>query len=338
VSHDAALVVLSEEPFNAETRLSGMSGLLVPTSQFYVRSHFAMPNGPDRVVVDGAVRSRLTLTVDEIRTLPARTLAVTIECAGNGRALFEPPVRGEQWGLGAVGTAEWKGTPLRAVLERAGPTRSAIEVLCAGADAGDVPDLGRRAAFERALPVSKALHEDTLLAYEMNGEPLTREHGAPLRLLVPGWYGMASVKWLSRLTLLERPFRGFFQHDRYVIDGRPLTAMATRAIIAWPQDGDVVVRGAQIVRGYAWSGETPVLSVEVSLDGGSSWDRADLIGEPRPYVWREWSHPWDARDVRAVTLLARAYDASGHGQPDQARRNQLGYANNSIQRVRVRVG
>ncbi|OLC58840.1 MAG: hypothetical protein AUH85_00115 [Chloroflexi bacterium 13_1_40CM_4_68_4] len=338
MSRDAALVVLSEEPLNAETRLSAMNGPVVPTPRFYVRSHFAIPHGPERLVVAGAVRSPQTLTLEEIRALPERTLTVTLECAGNGRASFEPRVRGEQWGLGAVGTAEWKGTALRTVLERAGPTRSAIEVLCAGADAGDVPDLGRGAAFERSLPLTKALHEDTLLAYEMNGEPLSSEHGAPLRLIVPGWYGMASVKWLSRLTLLTRPFRGFFQRDRYVIDGRPLTAMATRAIIASPQDGDVLVRGSQVVRGYAWAGETPVLSVELSVDGGASWDRAELLGEPRPYVWREWTYSWDARDPRAVTLLARAYDANGHGQPDQARRNRLGYANNSIQRVRVRVG
>jgi hypothetical protein len=149
---------------------------------------------------------------------------------------------------------------------------------------------------------------------------------------------MASVKWLARLTLLERPFRGYYQHERYVADGRPLTLMATRALIASPQDGDVLVRGPQLVRGYAWSGESPVLSVEVSVDGGKSWDRAELGAEAGPHAWREWRYAWDAREVRGLTILARAYDARGVSQPDRAKPNALGYGNNAMQRVRVRVG
>jgi DMSO/TMAO reductase YedYZ molybdopterin-dependent catalytic subunit len=211
-------------------------------------------------------------------------------------------------------------------------------VCCVGADDGEVPELGRRASFERSLPMAKALHDDTLIAYEMNGEPLPPEHGAPLRLVVPGWYGMASVKWLARLTLLERPFRGFFQRQRYVVEGRPLTAMATRAVIAWPEDGDVVVRGRHVVRGFAWSGEAAVRSVEVSVDSGASWDRAELGAGASPYAWREWRYAWEAREVGSVTLLARAYDERGGGQPERARPNALGYANNAVQRVRVRIG
>ena len=338
MSRDPALRVLSDDPLNAETRLSALDGAIVPAARFFIRSHFAIPTAPDRVVVDGAIRAALALSLDDIRAMPSRTLEATIECAGNGRALLEPRIRGEQWSLGAVGTARWRGASLRSVIELADPAPQAIEVLCVGADSGDVPDLDRRIAFERALPLAKALHEDTLLAYEMNDEPLTREHGAPLRLLVPGWYGMASVKWVTRLRVLTQPFRGFFQRDRYVADGRPLTTMSTRALIVWPEDGDVIVRGEHTVRGYAWSGETAVLSVEVSVDGGTSWDRAELAGDPHPYAWRPWRSSWNANDVRAVTLLARAYDANGHSQPDRPRRNPLGYANNAIQRVRVRVG
>jgi DMSO/TMAO reductase YedYZ molybdopterin-dependent catalytic subunit len=338
VSRDPALVILSEEPLTAETRLSALDDVITPASRFFVRSHFAAPPARDRLAVDGAVRASLALSLSDLRALPSRTLEATIECAGNGRGLFEPRVRGEPWGLGAVGTASWTGVALRAVLERADPAPGAIEVLCAGADQGDVPELARRVAYERALPIAKALHEDTLIAYAMNGEPLPPDHGGPLRLVVPGWYGMASVKWLTRIAVLTRPFRGFFQRERYVIDGRPLTTMSTRALITWPEDGDVLVRGRQMVRGYAWSGETAVLSVEVSVDGGASWDRADLFGQTRPYAWRLWRYEWDAAAVRAVTLLARAYDANGRGQPEQARRNTYGYANNSIQRVRVRVG
>ena len=338
VTRDPALVILSEDPLNAETRLSAIDAPIVPASRFFIRSHFSIPALPDRLRVDGAVRDRLTLSLDDLRALPARTLTATLECAGNGRGLLEPRVRGEQWGLGAVGTAEWTGVPLRTVLERAQPSRGAIEVLCAGADGGRVPEQDRPLAYERSLPLTKAMHEDTLLAYAMNGRLLPRDHGAPVRLVVPGWYGMASVKWLARLSVLDRPFRGYFQRERYVVDGRPLGAMATRAIVVWPGDGEVIVRGRHEIRGYAWSGETAVLSVEVSVDGGASWDRADLAGDPRPYAWREWRYPWDASEVRGVTILARAYDANGRGQPERARPNPLGYANNAIQRVRVRVG
>jgi DMSO/TMAO reductase YedYZ molybdopterin-dependent catalytic subunit len=338
VSRDPAFIVLSDDPLNAETRLSAQEGYLTPTDRFFRRNHFTFPAPPWRLVIDGAVRTPLSLTPDDIRALPPRTVVATLECAGNGRSLLGARVPGERWGLGAVGTAEWTGAPLRAVLERATPLARAIEVLCVGADDGDVPEVGKRIAFERSLPLPKAMHEDTLLAYEMNGEALPPEHGAPIRLLVPGWYGMASVKWLARLSVLERPFRGFFQHDRYVVDGRPLSTTGVRALIASPQDGDVLVRGRQVIRGYAWSGEAMVLSVEVSVDGGASWDRADLSDDGGPYAWREWRYVWDARDVAGVTILARAYDANGRGQPERPRVNALGYANNAIQRVRVRIG
>lgn len=337
-SRDPGLLVLSAEPLNAETRLSAQRGLLTPASRFYIRCHFALPRPPSRLVVDGAVAQPLSLSLDEIRALPRRDLVVTLECAGNGRAFLEPPVEGEQWRLGAVSTAQWAGAPLQAVLERARPKRGAAEVLFRGADEGTPRDLGRKIAYERSLPLARALHEDTLLAYEMNGEPLPAEHGAPLRLVVPGWYGMASVKWLARVSVLARPFRGFYQRERYVIGRRPLRAMEPRAIICWPQDGEVVVRGRHQVRGYAWSGAAPPLTVEVSVDAGSTWDRAEVTGQATPYAWREWQHAWEAREPGGVTLAVRTWDATGATQPLVPKRNELGYANNAVQRVKVRVG
>ncbi len=335
---DPGLLVHSEEPLNAETVLSEQSGLLTPADRFYIRSHFPIPTPPSRLAVDGAVASPLSLALDELRALPRRTLVVTVECAGNGRAFLDPRVPGEQWTLGAVSTAAWTGAALRDVLERARPRSGAVEVLFRGADEGTPPDLGRRIAFERSLPLAKAQDPDTLLAYEMNGEPLAPEHGAPLRLVVPGWYGVASVKWLTRLTVRERPFRGFYQRDRYVIGTRPLTTIQPRAVIAWPQEGDVLPRGRHVMRGYAWSGAAPPLSVEVSVDAGASWDRAELVGEPAPYAWREWRHAWDAREVGRATLVARTWDTAGGAQPLAQRWNDLGYANNAVQPVRVTLG
>jgi DMSO/TMAO reductase YedYZ molybdopterin-dependent catalytic subunit len=227
---------LNEEPLNAETRLDEQRGAIVPAGRHYVRTHFAMPAGPRELLIEGAVRARRSVSLEEVRSVPARTLAVTLECAGNGRKFLEPPAPGEQWGLGAVGTAQWTGAPLQSVLERAW-LPSAVEVLFRGADQGVPPDLGRRIAYERSLPIDVAAKDEILVAYAMNGEPIPREHGGPLRLIVPSWYGMASVKWLEAIRLLERPFDGFFQRDRYVIDGRPLRSMGPRAVIVSPAEG-----------------------------------------------------------------------------------------------------
>src|SRR5712691_7362934 len=205
------LVLLIPEP-----PLERHVGSITPTTRHYVRDHFPIPQTPARLAVDGAVRSALQLTLDDTRSLPPRSLVVTLECAGNGRAFLQPPVAGEQWRIGAVGTAEWTGASLRDVLAMAEPRASAIEVLCVGADTGTPADVGAHIAFERSLPLPDALRDDVLLAYAMNGNDLSPEHGAPLRLIVPGWYGMASVKWLARLSMLERKFDGFFQSKRYV--------------------------------------------------------------------------------------------------------------------------
>lgn len=332
------LVVLSERPRNAEIRLGAQHGLTTPADAFFERNHFDLPPPPWHVVLDGEVEHELSLTPDELRALPARTLAVTLECAGNGRSFFEPRVGGEQWRLGAVSTAEWTGVRLRDVLERARPKRHAVEVLFRGADNGTPKEAGTHLAFERSLPLAKALDPDTLVAYAMNGEPLPAEHGAPVRLVVPAWYAVSSVKWLEAITVLDRPFKGFYQKDRYVIGARPLTTMALRAVIATPSDGDAIVRGRHLIRGYAWSGAAPITVVELSVDAGGTWDRAELIGDELRYAWREWQYPWDAREAGAVTIVARAADATGAVQPVKAKHNILGYANNAIQRVRVRVG
>lgn len=332
-------VVLSREPFNAETDLGEIRGRTTPRGRHYVRSHFATPRSPRELVVDGAVRRRLRLRLpNDVRALGGeRTLAVTLECAGNGRAFLDPTVPGEQWRLGAVGTAAWTGVPLARVLAEAVPSPDAVEVLCAGADAGEVRDAGGPIAFERSLPLDLARDEDVLLAYAMEGEPLASEHGAPLRLVVPGWYGMASVKWLARLSLLDRPFRGFYQSDRYVIDGRPLGEIEPRAIIVSPREGQRIAPGGHVVRGFAWAGRTAIRSVEASADGGRSWTPARLGPAISSYAWREWEWDWDARPGHAVVLV-RATDDRGRTQPSIPRRNPLGYANNAIRAVRFTVG
>lgn len=341
------LLVLSEEPLNAETKLDRQRGPIVPAGRHYVRTHFAMPDAPHEIRItaathatgataaSGSARSK-SVTLDEIRRLPARTLAVTLECAGNGRKFLDPPVPGEQWGLGAVGTAEWTGAPLHSLLERAW-LASAVEILFRGADEGVPKGLERRIAFERSLPVDIASRDDVLVAYAMNGEPLPREHGGPLRLIVPSWYGVASVKWLAEITVLDRPFDGFFQRDRYVIEGRPLRNIEPRAVISAPADGSELPKGGQVeVRGFAWSGHAPVERVELSGNDGTPLASTKLPADTTAHAWQEFTFRVSL-DPGEHVLVARATDRKGNTQPATANWNALGYANNAARPTRVRV-
>jgi DMSO/TMAO reductase YedYZ molybdopterin-dependent catalytic subunit len=331
------LVYLSREPLNAETPLERQVGAITPASLHYVRDHFAIPQAPERLAIDGAVRTPLQLEPGDIRSLPSRSLVVTLECAGNGRAFLDPPVAGEQWRTGAVGTAEWTGASLSAVLEMAGPLASAVEVLCVGADAGTPADVGARIAYERSLPLADALRDDVLLAYAMNGDDLPPEHGAPLRLIVPGWYGMASVKWLARLSLIERRFDGFFQAKRYVVGDRPLREIAPRALIAWPREGERLEMRPFVARGYAWSGRGDIALVEASADGGRSWRDATLDDPLSRYAWQQWHAAVAPRASGQLVLLARAVTTAGTTQPLEEVRGALGYANNAARPVRVEI-
>jgi DMSO/TMAO reductase YedYZ molybdopterin-dependent catalytic subunit len=332
---DRDLFVLSEEPLNAETKLDLQRGTIVPAGRHYVRTHFGIPVGPREILMTGGLAASATsVTFDQIRSLPPRTLAVTLECAGNGRRFLVPPAPGEQWGLGAVGTAEWTGAPLESVL---GDTSrvSAVEVLFRGADEGVPKDLGRRIAFERSLPIEIARGGDVLVAYAMNGQPIPPEHGGPLRLIVPSWYGMASVKWLAEIRLLDRPFDGFFQKDRYVIEGRPLRNIEPRAVIVAPADDAEVPAGGKVeVRGFAWSGHAPVERVELSEEGRPL--ASTQIAGAHLYAWHEFALRVSL-DSGDHVLIVRATDRGGNTQPLSAKWNPLGYANNSARPRRIRV-
>jgi DMSO/TMAO reductase YedYZ molybdopterin-dependent catalytic subunit len=267
---------------------------------------------------------------------------MTMECAGNGRSGLQPEVQGEPWAYGAVSTAEWTGIPLRDVLDVAGLRQGVREIVFEGADHGYVQAAGADIPFVRSLPVEKALDPDVIIAHAMNGEPLSRAHGGPFRLIVPGWYGVASVKWLARIEATSRPFRGFYQVDRYVMpDGRGgmmlLREMRVRSLIASPTDGSRLAEGRTLVRGMAWSGSGPITRVEVSLDGGDSWKPAHLASREERYAWRRWEYQWEIRGAGGTVLLSRAFDAAGNAQPEQPEWNALGYANNAIHPVRVTV-
>ena len=247
-----------------------------------------------------------------------RSLAATLECAGNGRAFLEPPAPGEQWELGAVSTAEWAGVSLAAVLGEAGVRSTAIEVLFEAAD-----------GYARSLPLQTALHPETLLVTEMNGEPLPHLHGGPVRVLVPGWYGMAAVKWVSRIAPIAEPFRGHFQVERYVIDRRPVQEMAVRAIIISASPGSV--------RGFAWTGRGTIERVELSADGGRTFVSVRLGRSAGPHAWTEWDADWWPGKPGDHQLIARAIDSAGRVQPLEQSWNELGYANNQARPLTVMV-
>jgi DMSO/TMAO reductase YedYZ molybdopterin-dependent catalytic subunit len=299
---------------------------LTSTELFYERNNFPYPDCWRGLRVTSAVRPPLELDLVDLSKFPKTSLVATLECAGNGRAFLHPTVAGEQWRLGAVSTARWSGIRLGDLLLRAALPCDAAEVRFDGAD-----------GFARSLPLAKALNPDTLLVIEMNGAPLPREHGGPLRLLVPGWYGMASVKWLAQISLLEEPYRGHFQGERYVIDGAPVREMELRAVITQPLPGAEVAGPEVLVSGYAWTGAGQVTRVVLSADAGATWHDAELQPAASAYAWRAWQASWAPRRRGRASLLARAWDSAGRLQPVRQRWNRLGYCNNASVPVGVIV-
>jgi len=330
--------------------LEALSHDVTPVGLHYLLVHYDIPLIDEkewRLSVGGLVDREVSLKLAELRDRPAVTLTVTMECAGNGRAALSPRPISQPWLLEAVGTAEWTGTPLRGLLEEAGLKPEAVEILFSGRDRG--VEGGEAQQFERSLPPEEALGDEVLLAYEMNGSPLPPQHGFPLRLVVPGWYGMTNVKWLERITALERPFSGYQQAQGYRLrqdpgeEGEPLTRMLPRSLMVPPGIPDFGTRertvraGPCTVRGRAWSGLGAIEQVEFSADGGAAWADARLGPPSDGWAWRSWECEWEPHEPGPVELCCRATDAAGNTQPLEAPWNVGGYANNAVQRVPVTV-
>ena len=338
----ASLIMIQPEPFNAEAPPEALDEDVTATELHYVRSNFPLPEHDGRLTVGGAVDRPLTLTLDDLRAMPSVARRVTLECAGNGRLAQTPLPTGEPWGDYAVSTAEWTGALLRQVLEQAGPKPNAVDVRFEGADHGryyDYEDL----RFVRSLDLPQAVDPDAeiLIAYEMNGKPLGPDHGAPFRIIAPRWYGVASVKWLTRIDVIDEDFEGEFQVGHYMYEWpdrphEPVTLMRVRARITDPAPGAVIPAGTYTVRGKAWTGTGPITRVDVALTGEGEWLQADLEPPTGPHNWQLWSFEWTATPGRH-TLRARATDASGNVQPDTPPWNRLGYGNNAIEVLYVDV-
>lgn len=322
---------------------------ITPVGLHYILTHYDIPAvevGAWRLEVNGLVARPISLSLDELRARPTISAPVTLECAGNGRALLTSHPISQPWLSEAIGTATWTGVSLAAILSEAGIAADAIEVVFTGMDYGI--EGGEEQDYARSLALDEALRDDLLLAYEMNGAPLPPQHGYPLRLIVPGWYGMAHVKWLRSITVVGAPFSGY-QHAtgyrmRSSVDdpGVPVTRMAPRSLLEPPGIPDFLTRarfvqaGPLTLRGRAWSGWGPITRVEVSVDGGRSWQDATLDAPLATYAWRAWSVPWEAAPGM-YDVCSRAADATGRVQPMQATWNVGGYMNNAVQHMTVTV-
>jgi DMSO/TMAO reductase YedYZ molybdopterin-dependent catalytic subunit len=320
---------------------------ITPPGLHYLLIHYDIPAvDPDsfRLEITGAVERPTSLSLDALRERPRVSEPITFECAGNGRALLEPRPLSQPWLTEAVGTAEWGGAALKPLLDEARPSEKAVEVLFSALDRGIEGGIPQE--YERSLPIAEV--EQAMLAYEMNGAPLLPQHGFPLRLVVPGWYGMQNVKWLVRITVLEQPFAGFQNavgYRMYAADGvagEPVTRMLPRSLMVPPGVPEFMTRerhlelGPVTLSGRAWSGYGPIERVEVSTDGGATFNAAVLDPPLGEHAWRGWRFDWNAPEGEHV-LTSRASDAAGNTQPLDPPWNLKGYANNAVERIRVVV-
>ena len=349
---DGEFITRVSRPQDLESPPQWLTSWITPNNRFFVRSHFGPPSPSSltdwQLHLEGDVRHGLALSLSDLKTFEPITLPVVVQCAGNGRAFFRPKVPGAQWEKGAVGNAKWTGVRLGDVLKRAGLGAKAKHVQLLGADRAVLPTVP---LFIRSIPIEKAMHPTTLLAYEMNGEPLPILHGAPLRLIVPGWAGDSCVKWLTHITVQENEAEGFYMQTAYrmpmipVKPGAaipssqmtPVTEMPVKSIIARPLVGAKVRVGTVQVEGVAFTGEGEIVRVEVSLDEGKQWHDADLGEERSLYAWRLWRYVWKSTKPGSYRILSRATDSRGQTQPMTAPWNPGGYHWNGVDGVRIEL-
>ena len=338
--------VMTKKPLNAETPVESLRSWITDNRMFFKRNQGQIMESPValsdwKLTIDGLVEQNLTLNFEDIRRLPKVEVADTMECSGNSRSLLEQKASGNPWTIGGVGNAIWGGVWLKELLEKAQLKDSAKHISFEGFD----KPLGSAGIkFIRSIPLEKAI-SSTILAYEMNGQPLPLEHGFPLRALALGWTGANCVKWLHKITVIDRPYEGFFMDKVYRTfekgqdskSGEVVKDINVKSIITEPLNGETLPAGIVAIRGSAYAGEAGIKKMDVSVDGGHRWIAANLIGLEIPYAWRHWEYLWDAKKKGDYTIMARATDTKGRRQPESARWNVLGYGNNGVREHAVVV-
>jgi DMSO/TMAO reductase YedYZ molybdopterin-dependent catalytic subunit len=345
------MILHNDRPEDLETPVRYFDSWITPVDAFFVRQHLPRPSKIDgatwRLTVNGMVSKPLQLSLADLQKMPQHTVPAVLECTGNGRGFYNPRVPGIQWGRGAIGNGEWTGPRIADILKAAGASASAAWLETDGADSGvaATPD------FVRSLPMKKALHPATVLALKMNGQELPDIHGYPARLIVPGWDGTSSVKWVVRLSAAAEPNQGFFMNPgyRYPKYGLPpgtparpaelevIEGMPVKSTITAPEEQAKVPQGTVTIRGFAWAGEEAIEKVDVSTDGGSRWQAAELSQQKLPFAWRLWTVRWTPKEPGYYTILSRATDTAGRVQPIVSPWNPSGYLWNAIDRVGVIV-
>ncbi len=345
------MIVRSYRFLDLETPVEFMTDWITPVNHFFVRNHMFEPAKIEastwKLTIGGEVEKPLTLTLADLEKVPVHFVTNAMECAGNGRSLHNPKVPGIQWGKGAVGNAKFSGPSLKVVLEKAGVKNTGKHVMFRGLD--EVP--GKVPPFIRSIPIEKAIDADTLIATHMNGAPLTQHHGFPARVITPGWAGAASCKWLTEITVLDKPAEGNFMNPGYRMPNTPVkpgeavkpedthsvTGLTVKSLIAAPSDGAKLKLGKQEIKGVAWAGEADITKVEISTDGGTSWSPAELGKDHAKYAWRLWSYAWKPAKSGDYVILSRATDSQGRIQPDAAVWNPSGYLYNAYDQGKVYV-
>ncbi|CAM3825155.1 sulfite oxidase [Mesobacillus zeae] len=343
------LTTRSLMPENQETPIQFIQSDIVKHKLFYRRNHFSYPAlsySNYWLPIDGLVTSPALLSMNDLLRLPSKTLKVVLECSGDKRSLFEPKVFGEQWEKGAISQGIWKGVPLSALLEHTGIKEGAKEVVVEGYDYGERTDLDQVYTFSRSLPIEKALHPDTMIAYEYNHRPIPFKHGYPLRLIVPQWYAMASVKWIKRISIIGSHFSGPFQSIDYVYypskendnNAFPVTTINVNSTIQKPLDMDILNTGKHSIKGIAWTGKGTVTKVEVSTDNGRTWAKANMdYSDDMSYEWVSWSYEWTILEKGEYTVLSKATDSTGQTQPALPFWNRKGYGYHAIDQIKVKA-
>ncbi|WML26898.1 sulfite oxidase [Neobacillus sp. OS1-33] len=335
-------------PENQETPIHFQKCDNVNENLFYRRNHFPYPKFTSSfyfLPIEGLVYTPRVFSLQEIYSFPAKTINLVLECSGNKRELFEPKVFGEQWGKGAMSQGIWKGVSLRSLMKYTELLDTAKEIVFEGYDYGERSDSNQLHHFSRSLPIEKALDPDTILAYEYNHHPIPFKHGFPLRLIVPGWYAMASVKWIKKMIVIDHEFKGPFQSVDYVYypnkenDHRkaPVNSIHINSTIQSPLNMQVLNTGVYEINGIAWTGSGQITTVEISIDEGKTWKTCELASSTEKYAWVRWKYKWDALKKGEYTIKSKATDSLGNIQPLKPIWNRKGYGYNAIDCIKVKI-